>query len=173
MNKQRKLGIVNTALLLGLSAILFRAYLPLVDEIRDINHQLKTQERQIESLKSEWHQEPGRQSSHPRKIFALPEAESEHLSQQLANLASQHHLKLSQIEPAPEKATTLTHWKLKLTPYLMAFSQGDAGQFASLLADLQKDFPELLIEEIDYDKEIGSVKVQLLTSSKGVRLFAP
>lgn len=173
MDASKRLLMINTALFLGVAAIFFRVYLPVTEEITGLNQQLKSLEEQIDTLKN---QSPGQKTvttPGKRQLSALPESETEHLSQELAVLAAKHEMKLIQVEPNQEQAETVPRLKAKLTPYEMGFSGKNPQDFAELLVGLEKKFPELIIQAFTYDKNIGTVDAQLLTSSQSVRLFSP
>jgi hypothetical protein len=172
-NNPKKILLINTALLLGVAAIFFRAYLPVTEEISGLNQQLKSLEKQLHTLKAQPVEKSDSDQPKGRQLHALPEGELEHLSQQLAALAVRHNAKLVQVEPDKEQAESISKLKLKLIPYEMGFTGKDPRQFSELLAALENDFPELVIQKISYEKEIGIVEAKLLISSQGVRLFTP
>lgn len=173
MEASKKLLIINAALLLGVAAIFFRVYLPVTEEIIDLNQQLQSLEDQIDTLKSSSDGQKVSSQTKSRQIAALPEGEMEHLSQELAALANKHDMKLIQVEPDSAQAEMVSRLKIKLTPYAIGFSGKNPQEFAELLAGMENSFPELVIQTFSYDNNIGTVDAKLVTSSQSVRLFTP
>ncbi len=166
----KKLLLMNTGLLLGVAALFFRVYLPVVEEIGLQNQQLKQYEQQLRTLKASVLPVA---SQEKQQVQALPESELEHLSEELEALAQKHHLTLIQVEPIKNQAEKLSKYKLTLTPYTLGFAGKEPQAFAEMLAELKSRFPELSVEQFEYSKEVATVEARLLTSSKSVRLFAP
>jgi hypothetical protein len=169
----RKRFFINTGILLGVAALFFRGYLPLTEEIASQNEQLKTVARQLDTLKREAPSTPQGEPSGQMQIYAVPEPEIEHFSQELETLAQKYQMKLIHIEPDPDHRETFSKLKVSLIPYNLGFSGKDPRQFAALLADLETSFPEVSVQSFHYQKEVASLEAQVLTSSQSVRLFSP
>jgi hypothetical protein len=170
MSKHRKLFVINTALLSGLALVFFRAYLPVTEDITDLNLQIKSLEKQFNSFKN--HASVDKVATQT-VVHALPDTQVESLSQQLEALGVKHAMTLITLNQQPEKSRKIPRLDLTITPYKIGFSGKSLIQFSALVADLEMTFPELTIEALHYDNMTGSLDVQLLTSSKSVRLFSP
>jgi hypothetical protein len=169
--KQKRLAL-NIALLLGCTAVLFKAYLPVADEIQALNQEMRTYESQQKTLKMRYGgKTPDKIENH--KAYAVPEAEVEHMGPQLETLAGKHRMKLIHLEPDNEKAESIAKLKIRLVPYTLAFSGKDMTDFARLLSEIESGFPEVVVRSLRYEKEVGTLDVLVLTSTQNVRLFAP
>lgn len=166
----RKILIINLCLLLGTSAILFQVYLPTLDEIISQNQQLSQYEKQLKMLSL--YPEASKTQARPT-VYALPVVDKERLSQELEILAQKHGLRLIRVESSPDLSESMASQKIQLTPYIIGIEAKEPKQLASLWADLENHFPELLIQKISYEKEVATFEARLLTSSQSVRLFAP
>jgi hypothetical protein len=169
MTPQKTL-ILNGILLLGVSAIFFQGLLPVLDEIQAQNQQLEQLAHQVQTLNA---QPAGKNTPSSRQLYALPETEQKHWSQELEQLALQQDVHLIALETQSDQAETFSKWHLKSTPYVFGIESSDPQKIAKFWAALDRSFPELMIQRVHYQKEVATVEARLLTSSESVRLFTP
>jgi hypothetical protein len=164
MNPQKAL-VLNSILLLTIAVVLSQGILPALDEIQSQNQQLAQLSKQGNGLNTK--------SIEPKvtKLYALPEAEQKHWTQELEQLARQQGVHLIAMETQVEQAETYSKWHLKSTPYVFGVQSPDPLKLAKFWMALDRSFPELLIQRVHYQKEVATVEARLLTSSESVRLF--
>lgn len=164
MTPQKTL-ILNCILLLGAAAALFQGVLPALDDIQAQNQRFKQLSQEATAFKTK----PPVQK-HTR-VYALPEAEQKHWSQELEQLALQQGVHLIALEAQGDQAESFSKWHLKSTPYVFGVQSPDPQKLAKFWMDLDRTFPELVIQRVHYQKEVATVEARLLTSSESVRLF--
>lgn len=164
----QKIVILNGTLCLGAATILFQGLLPILDEIQVQNQQLEQFSQQEKMLSTK---PQGTKNVASSRVYALPEAEQKHWSQELEQLALQEGVHLIALEAQNEQAETLSKWHLKSTPYVFGIQSSDPQKLARFWMALERSFPELMIQSAHYQKEVATIEARLLTSSESVRLF--
>lgn len=161
----QKTMILNGALLLAVTAALFCGVLPVLEEIQIQNEQLK----QLSTDKSILHS--GTSTRKATRLYALPEVEQKHWSQELEQLARQQGVHLIALETQADQAEAFSKWHLRSTPYVLGIQSPDPRNLAKFWGALDRTFPELVIQRVHYQKEVATIEARLLTSSDSIRLF--
>jgi hypothetical protein len=169
-NNQRQF-LLNLALLLLSFLLIVCGYLPTAEELSMANAQLHQQEGQIVQLQGT-HAETLRKLQNAQKLYAIPEAGIEHLSEELEALASQKNMTLVNLEPQTEFTEEHRELGIKITPYQIAFSGDSPQDYSKLLASLESQFPEFKIRKFDYQGDIGAIDAFLVSSPQSTRLFS-
>lgn len=157
-----KMLYYNIGLFAALLVILFRLYFPVIADITDKNAQLDTAAEQIKTLESLGNGEMNGRNQ--QTIFAMPEAEQSHLSQEMESLVQKTSVRLIQVQADSDNQEPIKNLKLKSMPYLLSFASNDPQKIAMVWFLIETRFPELYIGKVDYKSEVGRFEAKLLTS---------